>query len=92
MSQLTCTAFCESSGHGIGVVIGTAPFCAGSCEDDCNGRECIRWPANCWTGHKVCCCGKFISIAFCTCLATDLLQHAEVRGSKQSEASRAVTM
>lgn len=55
--QGTCDEYCESGGHGSGVVIGTAPFCGGNCDTDCRGA-CTSWPANCWTGGKICCCGK----------------------------------
>jgi len=55
-----CNGFCNSGGHGDGHVVGTAPFCEGSCSDDCPGSFCQPWSAGagCWTGGKVCCCSK----------------------------------
>ena len=54
-----CNSFCQSAGHGNGVVIGTAPFCAGDCSSDCQGKNCMDWPGNCWTGNKICCCSQW---------------------------------
>jgi len=50
-------------------VIGTAPFCGGSCDKDCLSQDkknfCVRatfaytdFGKACMTGNKVCCCGK----------------------------------
>ena len=54
-----CNSYCQSGGHGNGVVIGTAPFCAGDCSGDCHSDHCMVWPANCWTGNKICCCSQW---------------------------------
>ena len=53
-----CNSFCQSAENGNGVVIGTAPFCGGDCSADCHSSHCMTWPANCWTGHKICCCSS----------------------------------
>jgi hypothetical protein len=60
-TQASCYTWCKDGGNGGGVIIGTAPSCGGSCEEDCSGHTCTAWPANCWSGHKVCCCCKFAS-------------------------------
>jgi len=60
MAVTDCNGFCNSGGHGDGHVVGAAPFCEGSCSDDCPGSFCQPWSAGagCWTGSKVCCCSK----------------------------------
>ena len=63
----SCSEFCRSARKGEGLIIGTAPFCGGKCSEDCpNGRHCTigtsSWAdygSGCWTGNKICCCGKF---------------------------------
>lgn len=55
-----CNSYCQSGGFGNGVVIGTAPFCGGDCSGDCRSDHCMVWPANCWTGNKICCCSKWL--------------------------------
>lgn len=60
----SCTQFCQSGGYGDGTVIGTAPFCDGVCGRDCATHCTIAnsdwedYGAGCWTGNKICCCGK----------------------------------
>ena len=58
VSQADCNSHCQSGGNGNGVVIGTAPFCGGDCSSDCRSDHCMPWPANCWTGNKICCCAS----------------------------------
>ena len=63
----SCSDYCQSAQKGDGVIIGTAPFCDGQCSRDCpKGRLCTiatsSWSdygAGCWSGNKICCCGKF---------------------------------
>ena len=61
----SCSEFCQSAGYGDGVIIGTAPSCGGKCSSDCSSTHCYiatsEWAdygSGCWTGNKVCCCGK----------------------------------
>lgn len=58
IAQADCNSHCQSGGNGNGVVIGTAPFCGGDCSADCHSDHCMPWPDSCWTGNKICCCGK----------------------------------
>ena len=66
VAAANCNSHCQSGGNGNGVVIGTAPFCDAHCSSDCPNTQCFSpWPANCWTGHKICCCAsKQICILF----------------------------
>ena len=56
VNQEDCNQYCQSAGHGNRVIIGTAPFCGADCSEDCHSNNCLNWPDNCWTGHKICCC------------------------------------
>merc|ERR1711879_764858 len=60
----SCSDWCKSGGHGdFGQVIGTAPFCGASCNNDCPNGSCeiatsemSDYGHGCATGDKVCCC------------------------------------
>lgn len=60
----SCSQFCQSGGYGDGTIIGTATFCDGVCGRDCTTHCTIAnsdwedYGAYCWTGNKICCCGK----------------------------------
>jgi len=65
-NEQSCSTYCEGGNGSVGVIVGTAPSCAASCEDDCPGRLCVQsgkgnfvdHGSGCWSGHKVCCCSK----------------------------------
>ena len=54
----SCTDYCQSANYGDGLVIGTAPFCAGKCDQDCPNSSWVDYGNGCWSGNKICCCGK----------------------------------
>ena len=62
----SCSAFCQSAGAGDGLIIGTAPFCGGNCQEDCSTHcsiatsNWVDYGSGCWTGNKICCCGKIV--------------------------------
>ena len=61
--KLTATAIASRVVTEMALSIGMAPFCGGDCSADCRSDHCMRWPANCWTGNKICCCAsKFEAI------------------------------
>ena len=69
----SCSEFCQSANHGDGKVIGTAPSCRGYCGVDCPNTKCdiaisswADYGYGCWTGNKVCCCGRLFKNNYVT--------------------------
>lgn len=64
VNAFSCSDWCKGGGHGdFGQVIGTAPFCGASCNNDCPNGSCelatsemSDYGHGCATGNKVCCC------------------------------------
>merc|ERR1712187_132204 len=90
---LSCNEMCGSGG---GWVSGTAPFCAGSCDDCGQGERCaghVDSGASCWSGYKVCCCygsdgGEVMEAVLApTAAPHSLVTYEEDVASMQKEAS-----
>eukprot|EP00929_Paragymnodinium_shiwhaense_P056752 TRINITY_DN28411_c0_g1_i2.p1 TRINITY_DN28411_c0_g1~~TRINITY_DN28411_c0_g1_i2.p1 ORF type:complete len:170 (-),score=40.62 TRINITY_DN28411_c0_g1_i2:275-784(-) len=67
-SAFTCNDWCQSGNHGLGMIIGTAPFCGGDCNSDCPNGACQTatsemsdYGKGCASGSKVCCCSTKVS-------------------------------
>merc|ERR1711971_606954 len=67
----SCSDWCQSAGHGLGQIIGTAPVCKTSCSGDCPDGACERatkemtdYGHGCAIGEKICCCSKKLSGGF----------------------------
>lgn len=61
----SCDTWCQYGGFGHGFIIGTAPACGATCENDCQGGVCSvandffsDYGAGCASGDKVCCCAQ----------------------------------